>query len=188
MTSPAGENNNNSENDEDREAEELLGAAVDEDDDGEGAEQLGEPGKRALDRMKADLKKARKEAADAQVKVREYEDAGKSESEKLNQRLAAAEQRAKDSEAKLLRTEVAAEKGLTAAQARRLVGETREELESDADDLLEAFGSRNGGGGSEEAASRRPRERLRPGASSEPDETRSASELADEVLSKSRGY
>lgn len=38
------------------------------------------------------------------------------------------------------RAEVAAEKGLTQAQAKRLQGSSREEMEDDADDLLEAFG------------------------------------------------
>ena len=42
----------------------------------------------------------------------------------------------------MLRLEIAAEKGLTPAQARRLVGNTREELEADADELLEAFGAK----------------------------------------------
>jgi hypothetical protein len=45
------------------------------------------------------------------------------------------------------RAEVAADKKLTAAQARRLTGTTKEELESDADDLLEAFGGRGGSDG-----------------------------------------
>jgi cell division septum initiation protein DivIVA len=39
-----------------------------------------------------------------------------------------------------LREEVAETKGLTTAQASRLVGATREELEADADDLLATFG------------------------------------------------
>ena len=52
-----------------------------------------------------------------------------------------------------LRAEVAAEKKLTAAQAKRLNGSSREELEADADELLEAFpassssGTEDGKGG-----------------------------------------
>lgn len=49
-----------------------------------------------------------------------------------NKRLAAAE-------AATLRLEIAAEKGLTPAQAKRLVGSTREELETDATELLDTF-------------------------------------------------
>lgn len=43
--------------------------------------------------------------------------------------------------AELLRVQVAAEKGLNPAQAARLRGTTREELESDADDLAALFGA-----------------------------------------------
>lgn len=59
--------------------------------------------------------------------------------EKAEESLRAAEKRAVDAEAKALRLEVAAEKGLTTAQAKRLVGSTRDELEADADELLETF-------------------------------------------------
>lgn len=43
---------------------------------------------------------------------------------------------------KTIRLEVALDKGLTKRQAMRLVGETREELEEDADELLKEFGGR----------------------------------------------
>ncbi len=39
-----------------------------------------------------------------------------------------------------LRYEIALEKGLTKAQARRLVGESREELEEDAEEMVKEFG------------------------------------------------
>ena len=71
----------------------------------------------------------------------ELEAATKSDVEKLNERAAAADKRAADAEARANRMEVAAAKGLTAAQAKRLIGTTREELEADADDILAAFGS-----------------------------------------------
>lgn len=72
--------------------------------------------------------------------------------------------------------EIAQEKGLSAKQARRLQGATREELEADADDLLDSFGGRqtdgqagdtddtdagDTAGGGEQP--RRPKEKLRPG-------------------------
>lgn len=52
----------------------------------------------------------------------------------VDERVAAAESRA-------MRLEVAMETGLTAKQAERLVGNSREELLSDANELLESFGS-----------------------------------------------
>ncbi len=79
--------------------------------------------------------------------------------------------------AELLRRDIADEKGLTAAQAKRLVGSTREELLADADAFLAETG------GETAAPSRRPTERLRPGTgtpSEEPDEMDPA-KLADTI-------
>jgi hypothetical protein len=110
--------------------------------DDAGAEQLGDAGKQALDRMKAERAAARKELKDAQAKLAQYEkaeqdkaDADKSEAEKRT----AAEARADAAELRALRIEVAHEKGLTPAQAKRLVGANREELEKDADEILVDF-------------------------------------------------
>lgn len=103
---------------------------------------LGDAGKQAIDRMKAERDAARKEAranADAAKRLADIE----AQQEKANQtaaeREAAAEKRAAEADARALRLEVAFEKGLTPAQAKRLVGGTREELEADADDILENF-------------------------------------------------
>jgi regulator of protease activity HflC (stomatin/prohibitin superfamily) len=57
----------------------------------------------------------------------------------LEERVAGIERQAKESEERAMRAEVANAKGLTPTQAKRLVGETREELEADADELLETF-------------------------------------------------
>ena len=89
-------------------------------------------------------------------KAREADEATKSEVQKAADRAAAAEKKAEEAEARALRLEVAASKGLNAKQAARLVGATREELEADADELLADFTP--GGGG--EAAPSRPTERL----------------------------
>ncbi len=88
------------------------------------------------------LAKANEEAKALRLKLQEIEDRDKSDAEKLNERLSAAEQRAQDAEARAVRLEVATAKGLTPAQAKRLVGATREELEADADEILEAFPAR----------------------------------------------
>lgn len=85
------------------------------------------------------LRKRVKELEQYEQMVREMEDAKKSEIEKATEKLTRAEQRAKEAEDKLMRLEVAMEKGLTPAQAKRLVGSTKEELLADADELLASF-------------------------------------------------
>lgn len=115
-------------------------------------------------------------------KLKAASDSSKSDMDKVLEKLAAMEKRAAEAERRALITEVAAAKGLTAAQAKRLTGETREELEADADDLLAAFrpaeqggqgnsgnqGDKTGGGrageGEQPAGRGRPREALRSGA------------------------
>ncbi|MEV2236692.1 hypothetical protein [Micromonospora sp. NPDC049891] len=114
-------------------------------------------------------------------KLKQASDTSKSDMDKVMEKLAAMEQKAADAERRALVTEVAAAKKLTPAQAKRLTGATREELEADADDLLSAFGtagdagSGSGGGsddsggngragGDQGAARGRPREALRSGA------------------------
>lgn len=77
--------------------------------------------------------------AEAKDKLRGHEDAGKSELEKLTEKVTAAEQRAAAAEVKLLRSDVAADKGLTPAQAKFLTGSTKEEMEAQADEILKAF-------------------------------------------------
>lgn len=103
--------------------------------------------------LRAELEKVRKEAANYRTKakeleplaqrLKEFEDRDKSEGEKFTERLSAAEKRAEAAEQKALRLEVAASKGLSPTQAKRLVGATREELEADADEIIEAFPARS---------------------------------------------
>ena len=59
----------------------------------------------------------------------------------LEERVAQIERQARESEERALRAEVANVKGLTATQAKRLIGSTREELEADADELLADIGA-----------------------------------------------
>ena len=117
------------------------------------------------DRVLADLRAEREKRQALEAKLREHDDKDKSESERLTARLADAEKRATDAESKALRFEVASAKGLTHAQAKRLVGSTKDELEADADELLETFGGAGNGG---KPPTRKPVENLRGG--SEPDE------------------
>lgn len=136
--------------------------------------------------VRAALRKANKEAETYRRKLQELEDRDKSETDKLKDRVTVAEKRAEEAEARALRLEVAAEKGLTLTQAKRLVGSTKEELEADAAELLESFGGSNGNGGAKPPAGK-PKEKLRPGqvpdASEEPD----IDKVADLVYRQARG-
>lgn len=84
--------------------------------------------------------KRAKENKSAADKLAEIEEASKTEAQKAADRLAAAEKAAADASTSLARLEVALAKGLTPSQAKRLVGNTREELEADADELLKDIG------------------------------------------------
>jgi hypothetical protein len=159
-----------------------------------------------VDRIVADrLKREREKFADYdQLKAKAAEaDSSKSDLQKLADRVTAAEKRAADAEAKQLRAEVAQTKGLSAAQAKRLTGTSREELEADADELLEAFGgskktdpkpadgdSEDGGTDGQDAGAvlfGRPKERLTPGAAPDAEPEKDADQLADAVLKRTRG-
>lgn len=96
---------------------------------------LGEGGKKALEAERKRANDAEKELAKYRKAEQDKLDADKSEAEKR----AAAEERAAKAELAVARLEVAAEKGLTPAQARRLQGATREELAADADQILIDF-------------------------------------------------
>lgn len=108
-----------------------------------------QPDELSPDALRKALEKARKEAAGYRTKVRELEplaskakeleDAGRTELEKLTARAETAERERSESLSRALRLEVAFDKGLTPAQAKRLVGGTREELEADADEILRDF-------------------------------------------------
>lgn len=109
----------------------------------------------------------------ARKAIADKENEGKSESDKVAARLADMEKQIADRDAKLLRSEVAAAKGLTPAQAKRLAGSTKEELESDADEILEAFPAPGGDGERKAPPSQQPRPSLRGGGdpTSDPVET-----------------
>lgn len=148
------------------------------------------------------LKREREKYADYdELKARAADaDRSKSALDKLAEQVKSLEERAAKAELAALRAEVAEAKGLTAKQARRLQGSTREELLADADELLaewrpaaadkggdsggdkDSSGSDDGkpvtaratGGDSQSGTRTRPREALRSGTavpSSGPDET-----------------
>lgn len=153
------------------------------DDDGDGADG-GEDETESFDaayvkKLRAENAKWRREAQEARSRAQEYEDQNKTEAQKLEERAAQAEERAKKSDLDLARLRVALRKGLTETQAKRLIGDTEEDLEADADELLASFKTDDDRPGGD--TSRRPRERLRPGAtpSSDPDEETDPRKLAE---------
>lgn len=86
--------------------------------------------------LKDALRIAKKEAESSRLKLKEIEDKDKSDSEKLAERVAAAEKRADEAEVRVLRAEVAVAKGLKPELHEFLTGTTREELEARADKLV----------------------------------------------------
>lgn len=92
--------------------------------------------------LRAEAARHRKEAQEAKAKATEYEERDKSELEKLTGKLTKAEERAQAAENTLLRFQVAAEKQLPKELIPRLRGDTQEELEADAAELLELVKSR----------------------------------------------
>jgi len=100
----------------------------------------------------------------------ELEEKDKTDAQKLADSNRALEDRAKKAELDACRMRIAIRKGLTEAQVKRLVGSSEEELEADADELLEAFKAKDD---QTPPAGSRPKEKLRPGAvpDAEPEET-----------------
>lgn len=111
-------------------------------------EPLGEPGLKALQAERDARSQAEKQIADLNARLKEFEDAQKTDEERKQEALEERERALKDAadarakaESKLLRYEVAAAKGIDVKLAGRLTGETREELEADAESLLDLIGA-----------------------------------------------
>jgi hypothetical protein len=105
--------------------------------DGESA--LGDAGKRALDALRAEKKAIAAKLAEYEKDKADREEASKTEEQKRTEAHAALSTRAEKAEQALLRLQVAHEAGLTPAQAKRLVGTTKEELEADAAEIADLF-------------------------------------------------
>lgn len=87
----------------------------------------------------ANLRKRLKELEPLAKRAKEIEDEQKSESQRQTEARTAAEKEAVTAGQEASRLRVALKKGLTEVQAKRLIGESEEELETDADELLESF-------------------------------------------------
>ncbi|QLQ37982.1 capsid assembly scaffolding protein Gp46 family protein [Micromonospora robiginosa] len=105
-------------------------------------DELRDPGKKALQEERAKARKATRELAEAQARLKEFEDRDKTELQKLTEAQQTAEQRAAAAEQALARYRVATAKGVPADLVDRLRGDTEDELAADADRLLEVIGVR----------------------------------------------
>jgi hypothetical protein len=126
-----------------------------------------------IQNVRSDVDKLKTERDTLATKIKEYEDATKSDTQKLEERATTAETGLSTAQRETARLRIALKKNLTETQAKRLVGDTEEELEADADELLASFKddeNEDGDGGGER---RTPKPRMRTGAapSSEPEET-----------------
>jgi hypothetical protein len=164
-----------------------------EDDDvkpeGDPAGALGDAGKRAIDAMKRERNAARKEAAEIRAKLKDIEDKDKSEAQRLQEAAEEARMRASAAEAGFRKMRIAMDKapegaslGQIRAVAKRLAGESDEDMEADADELFEllAIASVKPVDKPEDEPAKgnkslpaKPREKLRGGGApdDEPDET-----------------
>ncbi|MFB7162323.1 hypothetical protein [Streptomyces sp. NPDC056242] len=109
---------------------------------------LGDAGHKALTAERKARTTAEKQAKSAQRQLEEmqgrlqaFEDRDKTDAQKLTEAKTAAEKDAQDARSKLMRFEIAAAKKLPAEWAARLQGSTKEDLEADAEALLEALGT-----------------------------------------------
>ena len=182
----------------DEDAEKLLSDAVDADDDedDDGSSSSKRPDKE-LQKLQSELSKWRslarkheKQAKDASGRLKKYEDEGKSETQRLQEAAEESRTRAAKAESALRRREIAEERApehATLAQikavAKRLSGDSDEDMADDADELFALLAPEP----PKARTPQRPKERLRGGG--EPDEEpeeNDARKLADAIRKRER--
>lgn len=117
---------------------------TDADDTADNADGLGDGGKAAIAAERKARRDAEKQLKTIQAELQSLKDKDLSEADQLRKQIGELTKERDEHNARALRLEVAAAKGLTPAQAKRLVGTTVEELEADADEILEAFPAQKG--------------------------------------------
>lgn len=129
-------------------------------------EALREEGIRALKAERESNKELRRQLKELAEWKEAQENAGKSDIEKLSGELAKYKADSEQASRESMRLRVAMEKGLTAKQAGRLVGDDEDALRADADDLLSTFrpAAEPADTESEVELDSRPKERLKGGA------------------------
>lgn len=145
----------------------------------------------------ADLATVTSERDEARKKLERAQSANETDIERLTRERDEAKAEAveaKKPDIEKLKLEVAVEKGLTALQAKRLVGNTKEEIAADADELLKVWapvsteegGDSGGDGGADPSGT--PKSSLRNPGDPRPQEGKfDADKLADDYYATSRG-
>lgn len=161
-------------------AKRLLEKPKDSDDDPEGADQLGDAGRKALASIKESRRAAREERDKARVeleqvraKLREHDDKDKSENQRLTEERDRLQAELGTVASAMKKRDVAEEFApdhATPAQiravAKRLSGNTDDELKTDAEELYALIAPEP----SKSTVSGRPKERLRPSGGGDPDD------------------
>lgn len=157
----------------DEEAERLLADAVDSDDQPDESETDDRDWKAEATKWKSLSRKNEKTASEKAAALKKYEDANKTELQRLQEERDSGMTRAEKAEAALKRREIAeqaAPEHATAKQialvAKRLAGDDDDALEADARELFEWIAPESKTNGAKTTS--RPKERLKGGA--EPDE------------------
>ncbi|WP_309080284.1 hypothetical protein [Zhihengliuella sp.] len=121
--------------------------------DGDGDEALNEPGKKALIAERQAKKQLQQDLAARDARIKQLEDAGKTDEQRREQELENLRSSDKQKDATiseqartLLAYRVAAKKGLDLEAAERLRGDTEEALGADADEWIRKWGSSKGNG------------------------------------------
>ncbi len=130
--------------------------------------------KTALAAERKARREAEQRATEAERRLTAIEDKDKTEVQRLTDEVARLTKDLTTATSSSTRMKVALEKGLTPTQAKRLVGDTEDELAADADELLADFGAtkppagETGGSKPPAPPGGKPQERLKPGGT-EPD-------------------
>lgn len=154
---------------------------------------LGDPGKRALDAMKRERNAARKELADYRAKLKEIEDKDKTEAQRLQEardeaanRAAKAEEQARSLSIAMERAPTHATLAQVRAVAKRVRGESDEDMESDADELFELLAPAPKDDAPPRKVAGKPRERLRGGGDPEEEPEESDPRKLAEMIRRNR--
>ncbi len=162
----------------DEDAERLLDDDADTEDDDSGDSSRRKPADKDLGKLQDELQKWRslarkheRQAKDVSGRLKKYEDQNKSEAERLQEAAQESRTRAERAELNLRRREIAEERAPEHASlaqikavAKRLAGESDEDMEADADELFSLLAPEP----PKPRTPSRPKERLRGGG--EPDE------------------
>lgn len=165
------------------------------DDDEGDPSKLGDPGKRALDAMKRERNTARKELNDLKAQLKQYQDKDKTETERLAEARDEAATRAAKAEESFRALSIAMDRAPAHASlkhvrmvAKRIRGESDDDLEADADELFEMLvpAPKEKDEPAPRKVAGKPRERLRGGGDPEEEPEESDPRKLADMIRRSR--